>query len=179
MNTKSIAVLTALLLVPALLVVAGEGEEMIKAGAPFPEFELQAHDESTISSSDLEGTPYLVYFYPKADTPGCTREACELRDTWDDITAAGLKVFGVSFDKPKDNRAFAEKFNLPFLLLSDTGRSLADATGAAPKLLPFPKRISYLVGPDGVVIEAYPKVDPSTHARDVLDDYRTFIVSND
>ena len=88
-------------------------------------------------------------------------------------------MLGVSYDTPEKNRKFAEKNSLPFRLLSDRDHELAKSVGAARPLIPFAKRISYLVGPDGVVIEAYPNVDPSTHARDVLDDYRAFIVSDD
>jgi len=88
-------------------------------------------------------------------------------------------VLGVSYDTPEKNRKFAEKNALPFRLLSDGDHALAKKVGASRTLIPFAKRISYLVGPDGVVIEAYPEVDPSTHAREVLEDYRAFIVSED
>jgi peroxiredoxin Q/BCP len=81
-------------------------------------------------------------------------------------------VHGVSYDSPNTNRSFAEKHRLPFLLLSDTDRALAKAVGAAIPLLPFPRRISYLVGADGTVLKAYPKVAPATHAEEVLDDFR-------
>ena len=88
-------------------------------------------------------------------------------------------MLGVSYDTPEKNRKFAEKNALPFRLLSDGDHALAKKVGASRTLIPFAKRISYLVGPDGVVIEAYPEVDPSTHAREVLEDYRAFIVSED
>ena len=84
-----------------------------------------------------------------------------------------MKVFGVSYDTPEVNRAFAAKNNLPFLLLSDRDRSLAKGVGASRALLPVPKRISYIVGPDGTVLKAYPSVSPSTHAAEVVADYRT------
>jgi peroxiredoxin Q/BCP len=87
------------------------------------------------------------------------------------LKALGLKVFGVSYDSPEKNRAFAEKNNLPFLLLSDRDRSLAKAVGASRALLPVPKRISYLVDTDGTVLKAYPSVSPSKHADEVLRDY--------
>ncbi len=147
---------------------------MIKAGNNFPSFNLRAHDGSTVSSSELEGGYYLVYFYPKADTPGCTKEACTLRDRWEDVSEEGLRVFGVSYDTPEKNRKFAEKYHLPFLLLSDADHKLAQAVGAARALLPLPKRISYLVGPDGKVLKAYPSVNPAEHAGEVLEDLRRF-----
>jgi peroxiredoxin Q/BCP len=84
-----------------------------------------------------------------------------------------LDVFGVSYDSPQKNRSFAEKNSLPFLLLSDRDRSLAKAVGAARALLPVPKRISYLVGTDGMILKAYPSVSPSKHADEVLRDYES------
>jgi len=143
---------------------------MLEPGATFPKFSLKAHDGDTVSSDDLAGSPYLLYFYPKADTPGCTKEACTFRDSWGAVQAAGLKVFGVSYDSPKKNRAFAEKYSLQFLLLSDSDRGLARAVGASSILLPIPKRVSYLVGADGTVLEAYPRVTPAAHAAEVLAD---------
>ncbi len=158
----------------AVLALAGlaEGGKMLEPADTFPTFQLAAHDGSLVRSEELAGTAYLVYFYPKADTPGCTKEACAFRDSWADVEAAGLTVLGVSYDSPESNRRFAEKYHLPFLLLSDTEHRLAKAVGAARALLPFPKRISYLVGPDGKVIRAYPEVNPSTHAAEVLADAR-------
>ena len=87
-------------------------------------------------------------------------------------------MLGVSFDSPEKNRKFAEKNNLPFRLLSDRDHELAKAVGAGRALIPLAKRISYLVGPDGIVLEAYPDVDPKTHASEVLDDYRAFVAKN-
>jgi peroxiredoxin Q/BCP len=166
-----VVALALLGLVPVAACSAEEGQ-MLAPGDDFVDFELEAHDGTTVSSADLEGHPYLIYFYPKADTPGCTREACELRDSWPAVQAAGLEVLGVSYDTPETNAAFAEKYHLPFLLLSDTDRSLARAVGAARALLPVPKRISYLVGADGTVLVAYPSVDPASHAGEVLADLK-------
>jgi peroxiredoxin Q/BCP len=88
-------------------------------------------------------------------------------------------VLGVSYDTPEKNRKFAEKNELPFRLLSDGDHALAKKVGASRTLIPFAKRISYLIGADGTVLAAYPKVDPASHAREVLEDYRAFIVSDD
>lgn len=143
---------------------------MLDVGMPFPKFSLVAQDGSTVASEDLRGKTYLIYFYPKADTPGCTKEACAFRDSWSEVVASGLQVFGVSFDTPKANRAFAEKYHLPFRLLSDSDHALAKQVGAARALIPYPKRISYLVGPDGHILKAYPDVDPARHAAEVLHD---------
>lgn len=145
---------------------------MLKSGQPYPEFELATHNGETISSAELQGSPYLMFFYPKADTPGCTKEVCSLRNAWTDLQDVGLQVFGVSFDKPGSNSAFAEKYQLPFPLLSDADKELAKAVGAKMPLVPLPKRISYLIGPDGVILKAYAKVNPKTHATEVLEDAR-------
>ena len=155
-----------------VLTGALHGGEMLETGAEFPEFSLTAHDGSTVASADLAGGPYLIYFYPKADTPGCTKEACAFRDSWAEVQLAGLKVFGVSYDSPKDNAAFADKYSLQFLLLSDSERRLAAAVGAERTLLPMPKRISYLVGADGRVLKPYPDVSPAKHAAEVLADLK-------
>lgn len=88
-------------------------------------------------------------------------------------------MLGVSYDSPEKNRKFAEKNALPFRLLSDSDRDLAKAVGAARALIPLAKRISYLVGPDGVVLVAYPDVDPKTHAEEVLEDYRSLVASDE
>jgi peroxiredoxin Q/BCP len=164
--SRSIAIAITTLLAATL----AAGGDMLEPGTSFPAFSLTAHDGSVVSSEGLAGQPYLIYYYPKADTPGCTKEACAFRDRWEDVQQAGLAVYGVSYDKPDKNAAFAKKYALQFLLLSDTDRELASAVGAKSALLPVPKRISYLVGADGTVLKAYPKVSPSEHAGEVLDD---------
>ena len=95
-----------------------------------------------------------------------------LRDRVPQLTP-NLKVFGVSYDTPEDNAAFAAKFNLQFLLLCDVDKKLAGAVGAKAAVMPYPKRISYLVGADGKVIKAYPSVSPAGHAAEVLADFKT------
>ncbi len=151
---------------------------MIEPGSPFPRFALTAHDGSAVTSETLAGTGYLIYFYPKADTPGCTAEACQLRDSWSELAELDVTVVGVSYDAPESNRRFAEKHRLPFLLLSDRERTLAKAVGAARLLLPVPKRISYLVDGDGTVLRAYPSVVPASHAEQVLTDLRSLLASS-
>jgi len=148
---------------------AGAGG-LLEPGTPFPAFSLQDQDGNTFDAASLRGRYYLVYFYPKADTPGCTKEACAFRDSWPEVQAAGLVVLGVSFDKPEANRAFARKYHLPFPLLSDRDKKLASQVGAKRFLIPYPRRISYLVDPHGVVRVVYPHVDPSGHAAEVLED---------
>jgi peroxiredoxin Q/BCP len=104
-------------------------------------------------------------------------EASRLRDSWNELQELGIEVLGVSYDSPEKNRRFAENNGLPFRLLTDRDHELAKSVGAARALIPLAKRISYLVGPDGVVLAAYPEVDPKTHASEVLEDYRA-VLSN-
>lgn len=144
---------------------------MLAAGAPMPDFALPDQHGNLVKSSDLAGKTYLLWFYPKAMTPGCTTEARGLRDEYRDLQAAGVTVLGVSFDGSDSNDKFATTESLPFPLLSDKDRKLAVAVGAADSERSwFARRISYLVGPDGKVVKAYDHVDPDTHAKQVLAD---------
>jgi peroxiredoxin Q/BCP len=144
---------------------------MLKPGDAFPAWELPNQDGTVVSSKDYAGKTYLLYFYPKAMTSGCTTEGCTLRDNYAGFEKAGVKILGVSFDDPKTNAEFAAKYKFPFPLLSDTKRTLAVEVGAADSTSRlWARRISYLVGPDGKVLEAYPDVSPSKHATQVLGD---------
>ncbi len=145
--------------------------ELLKVGDPFPAWHLVDQRGEPVSSAELAGKTYLLWYYPKALTPGCTAEGCALRDSFAAFEKLGVVVLGVSFDEPKDNAAFAAKHNFPFRLLSDTTKQLAVAVGAAdsPSRL-WARRISYLVGPDGTVLKAYANVNPGNHASEVLAD---------
>jgi peroxiredoxin Q/BCP len=160
-------VVTALLLVGSVASASG----MLKPGDPFPAWELVDQNGAKASSSDFAGRTYLLYFYPKAMSSGCTKEGCALRDDYSAYEKAGVQIVGVSFDQPKDNAEFAAKYHFPFRLLSDTKRTLAVEVGAAdsPSRI-WARRISYLIGPDGKVLKAYANVSPSTHAAEVLAD---------
>jgi peroxiredoxin Q/BCP len=144
---------------------------MLKPGDAFPAWKLTDQAGQEVSSTELAGTTYLLYFFPKAMTPGCTKEGCALRDNYAGFEKAGVQILGVSFDAPATNAKFVKKDRFPFRLLSDTNKTLAVAVGAAdsPHRL-WARRISYLVGPDGKVLEAYPDVNPGTHASQVLAD---------
>jgi peroxiredoxin Q/BCP len=154
-----------------LLVSAAHAGEILQAGAPFPAWELTDHTGAKVSSQAMAGKPYLLWFYPKAMTPGCTAEGQGLRDQAAAFQAQGVEILGVSFDTPSDNASFVRAEGFPFRLLSDRDRTLAIAVAAASDASqPVARRISYLVGPDGKVVKAYPQVAPATHAQDVLDD---------
>ena len=144
---------------------------LLKVGEAFPAWSLVDQTGKTVSSRDLAGKKYLLWFYPKAMTPGCTDEGNGLRDKFADLQKAGVDVLGVSFDQPQDNARFVQAQQFPFRLLSDTDRTLATAVGAADSpQQPVARRISYLVGPDGKVLRVYGAVTPATHADDVLRD---------
>jgi len=133
-----------------------------------PDFKLSDQDAKVHSLSDHKGGYVLVYFYPKDDTPGCTAEACAIRDAYKDFESNGVKVFGISADSVASHRQFAEKYGLPFTLLADPTKEVITAYGASG--FPFNKRISYLIGPDGMIAKVYPKVDPAHHGVEILKD---------
>ena len=143
--------------------------ELLRVGDPFPNWRLPDQTGAMVASKDLAGKRYLLWFYPKAQTPGCTAEGRGLRDRFADFQARGIEIVGVSFDKPADNAAFVAAEGFPFRLLSDSEHMLALAVGAADASdAPVARRISYLVGPDGTVQHVYGTVTPASHAADVL-----------
>lgn len=131
----------------------------------------------SIDSHHLE-TPCLLYFYPKDDTPGCTKEACGLRDAWSEYQEAGLQVIGVSGDNQKSHDKFIDKYDLPFPLLPDTDLALAQAYGVygekkfMGRVYDGIHRISFLIGTDGIILKTYKKVKPDAHAVEVLEDLK-------
>ncbi len=149
---------------------------MLDVGDTAPEFTLPNQDGDHISLADLRGEPVVVYFYPRADTPGCTTEACGFRDAWADYEAAGATVLGISDDPVEDLEAFREKYDLPFDLLSDEDGSVSEAYDSYGEKTVFGNTVegvyrnTYLVDPDGEVAAVYPKVDPEGHAEAVLED---------
>jgi len=156
----------------ALLLLATSAQAaMLGAGAAFPAWTLSDQHGQPVSSKDLAGKTYLLWFYPKAMTPGCTAEGDALRAQMALFKDRGVEIFGVSFDPPDTNAEFAKQQSFPFRLLSDTDHSLAVAVGAADSPdQATAKRISYLVGPDATVLKAYGAVDPKSHADEVLKD---------
>jgi peroxiredoxin Q/BCP len=109
-----------------------------------------------------------VYFYPKDDTPGCTKEACIIRDMYGEFQRLGVTVLGISADSLESHKLFAEKYQLPFILLSDPDQATAKAYGASGIL--YTKRISYLIDLHGIIVRAYDNVDPTTHGGEILKD---------
>ncbi len=139
---------------------------MLKEGTKIIDFSLVDQDNIIHKLSDYTGR-VLLYFYPKDDTPGCTKEACMITEVYDDFNKAGITVLGVSADSGESHKKFKEKYNLPFTLLSDPDKKVIREYGAYSIL--FIKRISYLID-KGMIIKVYPKVDPATHAMEILKD---------
>lgn len=142
---------------------------LLKPGDAFPAWSLRDQTGATVTSQSLAGKTYLLWYYPKAQTPGCTTEGRGLRDQFAEFQKRGVEIVGVSFDEPAANAAFVQAESFPFRLLSDADKTLAKQVGAvASAEQPVASRISYLVGPDGKVRKAFENVTPATHAGDVL-----------
>ena len=149
--------------------------DLLKEGQIAPPFSTQmivGENQSPVSLADFQGKKVILYFYPKDETPGCTKEACSFRDGYARFTAAGLTVLGCSVDTADAHKAFIRKYNLPFALLLDPDKKIATAYGAANgiPILGLDRRITYVIDETGKVQKVYPNVDPSTHAIEILND---------
>ena len=146
----------------------------VQPGDPAPAFAAPDQSGSVISLAALKGKVIVLYFYPKDDTPGCTREACAFRDEFAAFQRRGAVVLGVSTDPVKAHKKFAEKFNLPFPLLADEKKEIVTAYGVwGEKTFMGRKymgtnRVTFLIGPDGRIRQIWPKVKPEEHAAEVL-----------
>jgi peroxiredoxin Q/BCP len=142
---------------------------VLPVGAVVPDFSAPNQDGKVISLGQLRGQPVLIYFYPKDDTPGCTKQACELRDRYERFRKAGVAILGVSRQDSASHRAFKAKHRLPFDLLTDGDGSIARALGVETiPLFGLHKRQSLVVAADGRLLGFLSDVDPSRHADDVL-----------
>jgi thioredoxin-dependent peroxiredoxin len=142
---------------------------MLKPGDRAPDFTAKDHLGRDVKLADFAGKTLVLWFYPKADTPGCTAEGCSFRDLNAEYQKKNAAILGVSFDTAEENKAFAEKFGFNFPLLCDTDRKLGVAYGAAePGSAGTAKRIAAVIGPDGIVKEYYPKVDARTFPQEQL-----------
>jgi peroxiredoxin Q/BCP len=161
----------ALVVAVTLLAACSTRAAMLHEGDLFPAWTMKDHTGKIVSSSDLAGRTYLLWFYPKAQTPGCTAEGRGLRDQFDAYKTRDVEILGVSFDTPEANAKFVAAEGFPFRLLSDEDHALATKVGAADDTsATMAKRISYVVGPDGKVLRAFDNVNPASHAGDVLRD---------
>jgi peroxiredoxin Q/BCP len=149
---------------------------MISEGKKAPSFTLEDASGKRVALDDFRGRHVVVYFYPKDDTPGCTKEACGFRDHWKELERAGVVVLGVSADSPASHAKFASKYKLPFTLLSDPERKVMQAWGAYGEKMMYGKkttgviRSTVWIGPDGVVRKHWRKVaDAVKHPAQVLE----------
>jgi thioredoxin-dependent peroxiredoxin len=141
--------------------------EPLAVGAPAPQISAVDQDGKTVNFKDVYAKgPTLVYFYPKADTPGCTKQACSLRDEWSGLQGKNIQVLGISGDKSDSQKKFQEKYKLPFTLIADSDSKVADAFGV-PNMMGIAKRQSFLIK-DGKVVWTMLKASTETHAKDVL-----------
>ena len=151
--------------------------DLLKEGQLAPAFStqmVQGDQVTPISLADLRGRTVVLYFYPKDDTPGCTKEACSFRDGFARFQAAGLVVLGCSIDSADSHKDFIKKYNIPFPLLLDPDKTIAKEYGAANgiPILGLDRRITYVIDPNGMIAKVYPKVDPSVHSSDILADLK-------
>lgn len=139
-----------------------------------PAFSLLDQDGNKVSLKDFAGKTVVLFFYPKADTPGCTVEACGFRDTYKKIQAAGAVILGVSADEPAKQKKFEVKFKLPYPLLADTDKKVCEAYGVIQEKSMYGKkymgiaRMTFIIGPTGKIQHIYEKVKPDGHAEEVL-----------
>jgi peroxiredoxin Q/BCP len=147
---------------------------MIEEGKPAPDFELKTESGESVKLSDLRGKQVVLYFYPKDDTPGCTTQACGIRDAYAEFVEAGAVVLGVSPDNERSHAKFKQKYDLPFTLLVDDGHAVADEYGVwtekkyMGRTYMGVERSTFVIGEDGNIKKELQKVKPATHADDVL-----------
>jgi len=152
----------------------------LKVGSLAPNFTLLDQSGTPQSLSDFRGEWVLLYFYPKDDTPGCTREACMIRDNFPEFKKLKLRVFGISIDSVKSHKKFGEKYKLPFTLLADDEKKVVNAYGVWAKKKFMGReymgilRTSFLIDPKGKIAKIYEQVRPAEHAEEVLRDLRIF-----
>lgn len=169
-----------------VLFVAATGTQLMAGDTPAvgsaaPGFKLQDQNGDWHDLQDYSGRWLAIYFYPKDDTPGCTKEACNFRDNIYAFKAIGAEVVGMSVDDVDSHKDFADKYKLPFTLLADESGETAAAYGVLRdwKLLQIASRQSFLVDPSGVVAKHYEEVDPDTHTQQVLTDLESLMAAAD
>jgi len=138
------------------------------------DFALQTDEGKTVHLKDFAGKPVVLFFYPKADTPGCTIEACGFRDQFKKIQATGAVVLGISRDTPQAQKKFREKYDLPYTLLADVDEAVSNQFGVLKEKNMYGKKVmgiertTFLIGPDQRLLKIFPKVKPEGHAEEVL-----------
>jgi peroxiredoxin Q/BCP len=141
--------------------------DLLPVGAPAPDIKTTAHNGEAVDLAKLKGQYVVFYFYPKDFTGGCTKQACDIRDNWAKLKAAGVTVFGVSTQDNETHKKFAAEHKLPFALLPDEKHDIAKAFGV-PVFLGLAKRVSFLIGKDGKIKYVWPKAATTGHAAEIL-----------
>ena len=140
-----------------------------QAGTAAPNFTAQTSSGKTVHLADFHGKKLVLYFYPKDDTPGCTVEACGLRDEYERIREQGAEVLGVSVDSTGSHQKFTEKFHLPFPLLADTDKSVSKAYGVLNDKATASRRVTFLIDEHGKILKTFQTVKPAEHPKEILD----------
>jgi len=174
MKVRFFSLLSCLLFI---LIQPAIAAELPKIGQPAPAFKLEDAKAQSHQLSDYQGKWVVLYFYPKDDTPGCTKEACSFRDDLAQLEKLGARVIGISVDTSDSHAAFAKKYSLPFPLLADTDGKVADSYGALTNLGLFKiaKRYTFLIDPKGNIAKIYQSVDTSRHSQEIIDDLKKLI----
>ena len=177
-----ILVLLGLLMAAAMLgySMASAAANTAKAGDRAPDFNLPDAGGKPHKLADYAGKWVVLYFYPKDDTPGCTKEACRFRDDLAQLDKLGAQVIGVSVDDTDSHARFAKKYHLPFPLLADKDGKVADSYGALTNLylVKIAKRYTFLIDPQGRIAKTYLSVDASRHSQEIIDDLKLLTVKN-
>ena len=147
--------------------------DLPQQGETLPDLELTTESGSHVGTGELTGQKTVLFFYPRDDTPGCTKEACAFRDRMDDYAEANIQVYGVSLDSPESHREFRAKYDLNFPLLTDEGGRASEALGVLRENRRTANRVTFLLDPEGTISKVYPEVSPETHADEILRDAAT------
>jgi peroxiredoxin Q/BCP len=158
----------------SIVVLKHKRKIMLKIGEKAPDFSGRNQDGIEVKLADFKGKTLVLYFYPKDNTPGCTAEACDLRDNYERFKSMGYEILGVSKDSEKSHKGFIEKFNLPFDLVSDTDAKILQAYDAWGRKKFMGKeydgiiRKTFVIGPDGVIKDIIEKVDTKKHSAQII-----------
>src|SRR5688500_7222016 len=144
--------------------------DLPQQGQSLPDLKLKTESGELIGTGELTGQRTVLYFYPKDDTPGCTKEACAFRDRMNDYAKADIQVYGVSLDSPESHREFREKYSLNFPLLTDEGGRASEAPGVLRDERKMTRRVTFLLDPECRIFKVYPEVSPEAHAEEILED---------
>ena len=140
--------------------------QAVQVGQKAPNFTLKDETGKLRSLSDMAGHKMVIYFYPKDDTPGCTKQACSIRDGFADLNQAGITVWGISYDSPESHKKFKEKYTLPFTLLSDYHKEVSKQYGVSGWF--FPDRVTFLINQDGTIIDILKDINVREHAQQII-----------